>query len=100
MTWKVLSGMFLAKSFYLLGLLLCFANKELNIFKVILTDDDTGEISSLKTAWPQATFLLCQWHALQARYICMYAIIVIIAKIAIIAKTWYYCKSLFHLAKL
>ena len=33
--------------------------------QVILTDDDTGEINSLKRAWPQSTFLLCQWHAMQ-----------------------------------
>jgi hypothetical protein len=33
--------------------------------KVIITDDDTAEISSMKTAWPQATCLLCQWHVLQ-----------------------------------
>ena len=33
--------------------------------KVILTDDDSGEINSLKRAWPKATCLLCQWHILQ-----------------------------------
>jgi hypothetical protein len=33
--------------------------------RVILTDDDRGEINSLKRAWPTATTLLCQWHVLQ-----------------------------------
>ena len=33
--------------------------------EVFLTDDDTGEINSLKKAWPRSTFLLCQWHAMQ-----------------------------------
>ena len=33
--------------------------------KIIMTDDDKGEISSLRSAWPESTFLLCQWHLLQ-----------------------------------
>ena len=37
--------------------------------QVILTDDDTGEINSLKKAWPETTFLLCQWHAMQVKLI-------------------------------
>ena len=35
--------------------------------KVIMTDDDTGEINALANTWPQATHLLCQWHILQVR---------------------------------
>ena len=33
--------------------------------KIIMTDDDKGEISALRSAWPESTFLLCQWHLLQ-----------------------------------
>ena len=35
--------------------------------QVILTDDDTGEINSLKKAWPKTTCLLCQWHVMQVK---------------------------------
>ena len=37
--------------------------------KVILTDDDTGEINSLKRAWPFSVMLNCQWHNQQVKQI-------------------------------
>ena len=35
--------------------------------RVILTDDDSGEINALGTVWCGTNFLLCQWHVLQVR---------------------------------
>ena len=34
---------------------------------VILKDDDTGEINSLKKAWPVSVCLLCEWHVMQVK---------------------------------
>ena len=33
---------------------------------LFLSDDAAAEISALKTVWPEATHLLCQWHCCQA----------------------------------
>ena len=43
-----------------------FAGREVELGpQVILTDDDTGKINSLKKSRPKTTCLLCQWHIMQ-----------------------------------
>ena len=41
--------------------------------KVIMTDDDTGEINALASAWPESNLLLCQWHILQVPNTCSFS---------------------------